>query len=332
MTSMKVSMDSHDKKTNVYIGTGIIILLILAFTGLCVGRYPLSFSTMLSGDTYQLKIFYNLRFSRVIVGVLGGFTLGIAGYIFQIIFHNPLAAPDIIGVSSGASAGAAFGILFFGSAYAVTVSSFTGALISVVLAIILATTDKSNSKNTIVLSGVAIHSLAQTVLMCLKIIADPERELASIEYWIMGSLNAVNMSSAKINLIIAILCIFVSILFHRQIILLSSNEDEARLLGINVSQMRLMILIVATLMVSSIISMTGLISFIGLIAPHCARLLTRRNNIRTMMLGGIIGGCILCLADILARSITYSELPVSIFTSLIGAPFLVMLVVRRKNL
>lgn len=331
MISMKPSTDSQSKKENLYIFAGISFLLILAIFSLCIGRYPLSLRALLNGDAYQINIFYNLRLSRVIVGVVGGFVLGIAGYIFQIIFHNPLAAPDIIGVSSGASAGAAAGILFFGAAYAVTICSFTGALVSVLLAVLLSTVDNSHYKNTIVLSGIVVHSLAQTILMFLKITADPERELASIEYWIMGSLNAINAPSIKANLLIAFICIIASLLLHRQIILLSANEDESKLLGVNVNQMRLIILIIATLMVSSIISLTGLISFIGLIAPHCARLLTKRNDTKTMLFSGIVGGFILCLADIFARSIAHTELPVSIFTSLIGAPFLIALVLRGKN-
>lgn len=324
-------MDLQNKRTNFYILAGICLLFILATISLFVGKYPLSLNALLDGDSYQLTIFYNLRLSRVIIGVFGGFVLGIAGYIFQIVFHNPLAAPDIIGVSSGASAGAALGILFFGAAYTVTLCSFAGALIAVVAAILLSMVDKSGNKNTIVLSGIVIHSLAQTLLMCLKTIADPERELASIEYWIMGSLNAIHSDSIKINLIIALICVIICFFFHRQLVLLSANETEAKLLGVNVNTMRLFILTVTTLMVSCIISLTGLISFIGLIAPHCARLLTKRSNIKTMLLGGIIGGFILCLADILARSIASTELPISIFTSLIGAPFLISLVTRRQN-
>ncbi|MCQ2553755.1 MAG: iron ABC transporter permease [Clostridia bacterium] len=286
---------------------------------------------LFNGDEYQIKIFLNLRLSRVIVGLLGGFALGIAGFVFQTIFHNPLAAPDIIGVSSGASAGAAAGILFLGSSFAITLCAFGGSLLAILLAIVLSMVDKTNNKNSIVLSGIVVHALAQTVLMFLKIAADPERQLASIEYWIMGSLNGVNLGLARINLVIAIICIIAAFLLHRQIILLSADESEAKMLGVNVNKIRLTCLVITTLMVSSVISMTGLISFIGLIAPHCARLLSKRNDSKTMLLGGIIGALLLCFADILARSLTTAELPVSIFTSLIGAPFLAFLVLRRQK-
>jgi iron complex transport system permease protein len=121
-------------------------------------------------------------------------------------------------------------------------------------------------------------------------------------------------------------------LLHRQLILLSAEEGEARMLGVNVGSMRLLVLLLATLVVASVVSLSGLISFVGLLAPHGARLLTKNNRLGTMLLSGLVGGILLCGADILARSVAQTELPVSIFTSLLGAPFLIYLIVRgRRN-
>ena len=114
-------------------------------------------------------------------------------------------------------------------------------------------------------------------------------------------------------------------------ILLSAEESEARMLGVNVGVLRLIILLVATLVVASVVSLTGLISFVGLLAPHGARLMTKNNRIGTMLLSGMLGGILLCGADILARSAAVTELPVSIFTSLLGAPFLIFLIVRERR-
>ena len=212
-----------------------------------------------------------------------------------------------------------------------TVSAFAGALFAVVLALALSVLDKQTRNSTIVLAGIAVHSLAQTALMCLKITADPERELASIEYWIMGSLNGISVYSIGGNFILCCICLAVLFLFHRQIILLSAEEGEARMLGVHVNALRLAILLIATLVVASVVSLTGLISFVGLLAPHGARLLTRDNRIRTMCLSGILGGILLCGADILARSVTATELPVSIFTSILGAPLLIFLITRERT-
>lgn len=306
-------------------------MMVLAVAGLFVGKYPLSMQQLLAGDAMQWRVFLTLRCSRTLVGVIGGFALGVSGFVYQTVFGNPLASPDIIGVSSGASAGAAAGILFLSGAAAVTASAFAGALLAVVLALALSTLNRSGKSSTIVLAGIAVHSLAQTVLMCLKLTADPERELASIEYWMMGSLNGVSVHSIGGNLILCVLCMGVLFLLHRQIILLSAEEGEARMLGVRVVQLRLLVLMVATLSVSSVVSLTGLISFIGLLAPHGARLLTGQNRMGTMLLGGLLGGILLCGADILARSVASTELPVSIFTSVLGAPFLIFLIVQGRQ-
>ncbi|MBQ7016564.1 MAG: iron ABC transporter permease [Firmicutes bacterium] len=333
MNIMKLSMISHTVKSKYFCTVGVIVLIILAVVGLFVGKYPLALDQLLDGNEMQWRVFITLRCSRTMVGVIGGFALGVAGFIYQTVFRNPLASPDIIGVSSGASAGAAAGILFLTGTMTVTLSAFVGALLAVVLVLALASLDRSGKNSTIVLSGIAIHSLAQTVLMCLKLTADPERELASIEYWIMGSLNGISIYSIGYNLIVCIACITILFVLHRQVILLSAEEGEAKMLGVNVTRLRLIILVAATLVVSSVVSMTGLISFVGLLAPHGARMLTKDNRIGTMLLSGLIGGILLCSADILARSVAATELPVSIFTSLLGVPFLIFLIVRgRKKL
>lgn len=324
-------------KTERLCALGGILLLTLAAASLFVGKYPLSLRLLLDGDAMQMRVFLTLRLSRVLVGLIGGFSLGICGFVFQTVFRNPLASPDIIGVSSGASTGAAVGILFvsrstmlIGSA-AVMGCAFLGALIAVAAAIGLSFLDRNGKNSTIVLAGIAVQALSQTALMCLKLTADPERELASIEYWMMGSLNGITLTESAGNLMMCVVCTVFLFLLHRQIVLLSADEGEARMLGMSVGIMRLLILLTATLTVAAVISQTGLISFIGLLAPHIARLLTGDNRRTTMLLSGICGGILLLAADILARTAATAELPVSIFTSLIGAPFLIWLVIRGRR-
>ena len=307
------------------------MLIALGCVSLFVGKYPLSLEKLLSGDDTQLRVFLTLRVSRTVVGITGGIALGIAGFVYQTVFRNPLASPDIIGVSSGASAGAAAGILFLSGATAVTICAFAGALLAVILSLALSGLDRSGKNSTIVLAGIAVHAMAQTVLMALKLTADPERELASIEYWIMGSLNGISAYSIGGNLILCVLCMLALLIVHRQVILLSAEEGEARMLGVPVTALRVAILVIATLAVAAVVSLTGLISFVGLLAPHGARLLTNNNRLGTMTLSGLMGGLLLCGADLLARSVAATELPVSIFTSLLGAPFLIFLIVRGRR-
>lgn len=327
---MKHSMESKNK-VNLYLIAGSVGLILLTAASLFIGKYRITLTGLIAGDSMQWRVFLTLRASRAVIGAIGGFVLGMAGFVYQTVFRNPLASPDIIGVSSGASAGAAFGILFLSGSMAITVSAFAGAVCSVILALVLSSITADRDGRSIVLAGIAVHSLAQTALVCLKLIADPEKQLASIEYWIMGSLNGISIYSIKGNIILCLFCSVILFLLYRQIILLSLDDNEGKMLGVNVQQIRLIVLLIATLAVSGVISMTGLISFVSLLAPHGARLLLKNNRLSTMLLSGLIGGCLLTMGDILARSIASTELPVSIFTSLLGVPFLIYLCIRRSD-
>lgn len=327
---MKHSMESKNK-ANLYLIAGSVGLILLTAASLFIGKYRITLTGLIAGDSMQWRVFLTLRASRAVIGAIGGFVLGMAGFVYQTVFRNPLASPDIIGVSSGASAGAAFGILFLSGSMAITVSAFAGAVCSVILALVLSSLTAGRNGHSIVLAGIAVHSLAQTALVCLKLIADPEKQLASIEYWIMGSLNGISIYSIKGNIILCLFCSVILFLLYRQIILLSLDDNEGKMLGVNVQQIRLIVLLIATLAVSGVISMTGLISFVSLLAPHGARLLLKNNRLSTMLLSGLIGGCLLTMGDILARSIASTELPVSIFTSLLGVPFLIYLCIRRSD-
>ena len=304
----------------------VLLLIVVLVWSVITGQYPLTLKSLLSGDTMSIMVFKRLRLPRAIMGVIGGFGLSISGYIYQLIFKNPLASPDIVGVSSGASAGAA--LVVSASIPVISISAFIGAVTALIITLLTAYLVPGRNSYTIVLAGIAIHSVAQTILMFLKLAADPEKQLASIEYWIMGSLNGISRDSLAIPFLTTLTGFIVIALLYRQVLILSTSEEEAVSLGVNVTILRFIILMLATLIVSSIICVTGLISFIGLIAPHIARLLTKRNDIFTYITSGLTGAILLTLADILARSVSTSELPVSIFTSLLGAPLLIILLIR----
>lgn len=323
-------MKSKQKVAKIYIVV-LTVFIIVVFLSLMVGKYPLSFEKILEGDEASVRVFLTLRLPRTLMGIIGGLGLGVAGMIYQTVFHNPLASPDIIGVSSGASAGAAFAIMFLANtSITVTLLAFLGSLAAIVLSLGIASLARGSGNISIVLSGLSVHALAQTVLMILKTVADPEKELASIEYWIMGSLNAITLKKIPVALTVVIFCVLVLVLLYRQVLLLSVEEGEAKLLGVSVVRIRFVILLLATLIVASIVSVTGIITFVGLLAPHIARILTGDNRLRTLWLSGLLGSILLCLADVFARSIAASELPVSVFTSLLGAPFLVFLLLKRR--
>ena len=310
----------------------VLLLIVVLVWSVITGQYPLTLKSLLSGDTMSIMVFKRLRLPRALMGVIGGFGLSISGYIYQLIFKNPLASPDIVGVSSGASAGAALAIVAVSASVPViSISAFIGAVTALIITLLTAYLVPGRNSYTIVLAGIAIHSVAQTILMFLKLAADPEKQLASIEYWIMGSLNDISRDSLAIPFLTTLTGFIIMALLYRQILILSTSEEEAVSLGVHVTSLRFIILMLATLVVSSIICVTGLISFIGLIAPHIARLLTKRNDIFTYITSGFTGAILLTLADILARSVSTSELPVSIFTSLLGAPLLIILLIRANK-
>lgn len=326
--------NTYNYRNKIILLSAIQVLLLLAVLvwSVITGQYPLTLKGLLSGDTMSIMVFKRLRLPRALMGVIGGFGLSISGYIYQLIFKNPLASPDIVGVSSGASAGAALAIVAVSASVPViSISAFIGAVTALIITLLTAYLVPGRNSYTIVLAGIAIHSVAQTILMFLKLAADPEKQLASIEYWIMGSLNGISRDSLAIPFLTTLTGFIVIALLYRQVLILSTSEEEAVSLGVNVTILRFIILMLATLVVSSIICVTGLISFIGLIAPHIARLLTKRNDIFTYITSGLTGAILLTLADILARSVSSSELPVSIFTSLLGAPLLIILLIRANK-
>ena len=312
-------MNNNRKRTALCL-LGATLCVFMAFgAALYFGRYPITLQALLAGDAMAVRTFTVLRLPRAVMALAGGFGLGVAGFVYQTVFRNPLASPDIIGVSSGASVGAAFAILFVSSGtLGTTVCAFAGGLAAVFLSLGLAAAAPGRSKMNLVLAGIAVHALAQTLLM----------QLASIEYWIMGSLAGVTQSRVWFPVPMVISCCAVIFVLHRQAMLLSVEEDEARLLGVPVGRMRFLLLTLATLVVAAVVSVTGLISFVGLLAPHCARLLAGHNRRSTSLLSGLVGSTLLLAADTIAKTVAATELPVSIFTSLLGVPFLLYLIIK----
>lgn len=323
----------------------LVLLVLLVCLSLLAGRFPIDWRLLLPGQ-YPISdqpsasqaemarsVLFNLRLPRTFVALYGGFGLALVGSVLQTIFKNPLASPDIMGVSSGASVGAAAAILFLGSGVLpVTLGAFTGGLLAVALAVFLAQSGSQRQLATFVVSGLAVNALAQALLMLLKRVADPHNTLAAIEFWIMGGLGTITLGKAAGLLLATLPALILLILLSRQISLLALSDSEAMALGVNLHLVRPMLLGLSTLVVAGTVAVTGLISFIGLIAPHIARLVYRRNDRTVWLFGGLIGACLLLAADILARSVATSEIPVSILTSLIGVPVLISLVHRGGRL
>ena len=300
---------------------------------ICIGNYPISIREIISiltgGEVGAMtrKVFFTLRLPRTCMGVMAGAGLGVAGSVYQMIFRNPLASPDIIGVSSGANLGAAIAIVSVGIGVGgIALGAFAGGLLAVAFVMLLVRATRANTTATYVLAGIA-----KSVIMLLKYYADSESNLAAIEYWTMGSFAGVTASKVLSILPFWLIGFVGLFLLHRQVGLLSLNEEECRTLGVRLYRVRLTVLTLSTLLVASIVSITGLISFIGLIAPHIARMMIKRENTDTMVLSAMVGAAVMLVADIFARSLYAGGLPISILTTIIGVPVLVYFMCKRKE-
>ena len=308
-----------------------------AVVSVCVGKYTITtadIQAILKGEPVQemtRKVFTTLRLPRTVMALIAGVGLGIAGSVYQIIFKNPLASPDIIGIAGGANLGAAVAIVSVSTSgmIAIAAGAFWGGLIAVVCVMLLVKATRSRSTSTYALAGIVINAISKAVIMALKYFADPENELAAMEYWEMGTFGNTTLSKLLSILPMFLIGLAGILLLRRQIELMSLSDNECRALGVRLRPVRAAVLALSTLMVGSIISVTGLISFAGLIAPHTARLMLRRNDSTTIIMSGLVGAFVVLTADILARVLYSAELPISILTTVIGVPILIYFLCAR---
>ncbi|MDY3619221.1 FecCD family ABC transporter permease [Agathobaculum sp.] len=317
----------------------IALLGVLAAVSACVGSFPLSLSQIggiLTGGlrgTMEERVFLLLRLPRVLMGLLAGLALGTAGGVYQTIFRNPLASPDLTGVAAGASFGAACAIVLgAGSAVQIMGGAFLMGLFSLVFVLLLVRAARIERTGTYILAGVIVSSVAEAGLMVLKTMADPERELAAIDFWTMGSLAPVTADKAATVAVAVLVPLCLLLLFRRQAAMLSLGEENARAMGLDPALWRTLLLALTTLMVAAVVSVTGVIAFAGLIAPHIAFLLLRRRGGPYLLLCALVGADILLAADVLARSLSPgAELPLSVLTILFAVPVLALLLCKGKG-
>lgn len=310
----------------------IFLPILLFIVTLTIGRFEISLSQILQiiqgqeVEEITKNIFLNIRLPRALFALLAGGVLGITGAAFQSIFQNPIVSSDTIGVSSGATLGAAIAILFFKeSIIYVEILAFVGGMTAMVLTYSFSSLSKYKNIVTLILAGIIVKSFCEAGITFLKYTADPMSELPSIEFWRMGSLNKISWTNVKMFL--PSFVIFTSIIMYLRWPLdaLALGDESAKTLGLSVVKIRNIIIISSTILISAVSSAAGVIGWVGLISPHIVRMIFGESNKQVIPLSFIFGSVILLLADTLARSISSTEIPISIVTSLIGAPFLAFL-------
>lgn len=320
------------------LGLGIF-LISLFIVSLTIGSFPLSIEDIFhvvigkSQDAMKIQVFWNLRFSRVMMGIVAGLVLGVAGAVYQMVFANPLASPDLTGVATGASLGAALAIVLgAGTTYEMMSGAFMMGMLSLGLVLLLVKITGVHRTMTYLLAGIVISSVGNALLMLLKYMADPMGELAAIEFWTMGSLSSITLEKMLMSLIgVSIPLIFI-LLCHRPITMLSLGNDNATYLGLNTKRFQILILTLTTWMVGAVVALTGVISFVGLIAPHIAYLLLHKRTEEFFICSGLIGAILILIGDLLSRSlIPGGELPLSILTIFLASPVLVFSMYKQRG-
>jgi iron complex transport system permease protein len=316
----------------------LLLSFIIAISAGSSGTHFLETFAILTGssgpDSVTATIIWDIRLPRVILAAFVGSTLALGGLVFQALLRNPLAEPYILGISGGSAIGAILAMLL-GLSYfpGVTIFSFAGSLVVLIFVIILAGTTLGNtmlSRDSLLLGGVMMNAFCAAVIMFL-ISMTRSFQVQHILYWLMGDLATIQKEQLSI-LFLVIPCFAIIFILARPMNLLLLGRDTAAAMGINVKNTVLLLLVITSLMVSIIVSLSGLIGFVGLVIPHIFRLQLGPDH-RLLVPSCLLGGAsYLVICDLLARLLPSSgEMPVGIVTALIGAPLFIILLLRHRT-
>jgi iron complex transport system permease protein len=247
------------------------------------------------------------------------------------VFRNPLVSPDLLGVSSGACVGASAAILLHFSAFGVQAAALCAGLTAVTLTTMVPRFFKNTSSMALVLSGVIVSGFMTSIQGIFKYIADPYNDLPSIVYWALGSLGPVKTKDILAIGPVIVLSMAAVTAIRWRINLLTLGDVEAASLGVNVKRLRAGVVTCATLLTASAVCISGTIGWIGLVIPHLGRLLSGNDNKRLIPASALLGAAFTILVDTIARSLTGSEIPLSILTGIIGTPLFIWLLFAQRT-
>lgn len=333
------------------VGGLVAVVMVLAITSLLVGASSFSLGDswaalwrgLLSGDLASSplvdQIVWQLRLPRVLIAISGGMALALAGMLMQTILRNPLASPYTLGIASAASFGAALAIMMRASVlslgaqipynYVVVVNAFLFALLSTA-AVYLLTRLQRVTPETIVLLGIAMMFMFSALTSLVQYLGDPD-ELATLTYWMFGSLNQTTWSMVWI---VTAVCFGAAIVSYRwvwDLNALTADDESAASVGINVPRIRLKAMVIASLLTATVVAFVGPIGFIGLVSPHLARMLVGGDHRVLFPISLLVGAIVLLVADTVARTVVAPVvIPVGIITAFIGVPILILLMLRRR--
>ncbi len=317
----------------------ILILLPLLIMVVCMGIGRIYMSPVeIVSDLYRIvtagpdsvepqvySVLINVRLPRIILAALCGAGLAVSGAAFQSIFSNALATPDTLGVAAGASFGAALALMLKAGLIVVQLTALAVGFAAVVLTYLISRQRRGVSTVMVILSGMVIASLFEAGISIIKFVADTESQLPAITYWLMGSLSNTNYRSLALGAPFIIIGVGVIFALRWKLNVLMLSEEEAKTMGVNVKLMRIIVALAATMITASCVSMCGQVGWVGLLIPHICRMLFGSNNRQVVPASISLGASFLLIMDTVARSATAAEIPISILTAMIGAPFFILL-------
>jgi iron complex transport system permease protein len=321
----------------------VIILAAMLVLALAVGPFPLHvndvwraiggwFGFQDGAATSAEIVFTRVRLPRVMAAALVGAALAGAGTAYQTLFRNPLVSPDILGVAAGAGLGAVLGILLSLPVMGIQGLAFLAGLATVALVYLIAAALRGHERTLVlVLSGVVVGALAGACISLVKILADPYDQLPAITFWLLGSLAGVKLDDLAVVAPLVALGLVPLVLLRWRIGVLSLGDDEARALGVDVARLRPLVIAAATLMTASVVAISGVIGWVGLMIPHIARMLVGPNFDRLLPAAMLLGASFMLVVDALGRSLGRVETPLGILTALLGAPFFLWLLARGRK-
>jgi iron complex transport system permease protein len=316
-----------------------VVLLGLVALAFAVGRYPVSLSelfSVLSGQPVAANVetvVLQVRGPRVLSALLVGAALAAAGTAYQGMFRNPLVSPDILGVSTGAALGAVLAIFLSFNIFFTQLLSFAGGLAAVGLVYGVGSRLRGHDPLlALVLTGVVIGTLLGSAIALLKYLADPYNQLPAITFWLLGSLAAVSPKELFYSVPLVLAGLVPMLLLRWRMNLLALPDDEARALGVDTRRLRTLVVACATLMTASVVAISGIIGWVGLLIPHAARLLVGPDFGRLLPLAMLMGAAFMLAVDTLCRTLASIEVPPGVLTALIGTPlFLWLFALARRT-
>lgn len=326
----------------VWVGVSAAVLALFLGSFL-IGPYPVPPGTVVAVVLHQLgvgqatwpdtvrMVVMDIRGPRIVGALLVGGALAAAGATFQNLFRNPLVSPGVLGVSAGAGFGAALGILLGLGGLLIQGLAFGFGLLATALAMWLGRSLDRTALLSLVLAGLVVSAFFQALISLLKVVADPLNQLPSITFWLLGGLHRIDAGTLLSVLLPIVGPGLVLYALRWQVHAMAAGEDEARALGIDVTRLRVVLILAATLMTAACVSVSGVVGWVGLLVPHLVRLVVGPGFALVLPLSAVVGGAFLLAVDDIARGVGGSEIPLGILTALIGAPLFALVLTRSQR-